>query len=111
MTKVLFVCSRNEIRSLTAERLLAGTPGYQARSAGTQEQARIRVTPGLLGWADLIFVMERSHERRLQERFPEELAGRSLICLHLPDDYEYMEDALVEELESRLAPHLPGWRD
>ena len=111
MTKVLFVCSRNEIRSLTAERLLAGTPGYQARSAGTQEQARIRVTPGLLGWADLIVVMERSHERRLRERFPEELAGRSLICLHLPDDYEYMEEALIEELESRLAPHLPGWRD
>ena len=56
--KVLFVCSRNRIRSLTAEKLLDGLPGLQVRSAGTQPEARVVVTEGHLRWADVILVME-----------------------------------------------------
>jgi len=110
MTKLLFICSRNEVRSLTAERLFDHSTQYQARSAGTQPQARVKVTAGLIGWADLILVMERAHERRLEERFSEALAGKRVICLHVPDDFQFMEPALMAELESRLAAHLPGWR-
>ena len=40
--KVLFVCSRNQRRSLTAERVFAGVPGWAVRSAGTEEAARIK---------------------------------------------------------------------
>ena len=61
VTKLLFICSRNEIRSLTAERMFSGSPQFQARSAGTQPQARVRVTEGLIGWADIVFAMEKSH--------------------------------------------------
>ena len=109
MTKLLFICSRNEIRSLTAEKLFSKSVLFQARSAGTQPQARVKVTAGLLGWADVIFVMERAHQRRLEERFPEAVADTPLICLHVPDDYQFMEPALVDELESKLAAHLPDW--
>ncbi|MCC6235761.1 MAG: hypothetical protein IT580_24200 [Verrucomicrobiales bacterium] len=56
--KVIFVCSQNRMRSLTAENMLQGIPGYQARSVGTQPDARIVVTEGHLGWADLIVCME-----------------------------------------------------
>jgi len=59
--KLLFICSRNQWRSPTAERLFIGVPGVEARSAGTEPGARVRVTAGLLGWADRIFVMERKH--------------------------------------------------
>jgi len=111
MTKLLFICSRNEIRSLTAEKLFAKSARFQVRSAGTQPQARVKVTAGLLGWADVIFVMERAHQRRLEERFPEALADKRMICLHVPDEYEFMEPALVDELESKLARHLPGSPD
>jgi predicted protein tyrosine phosphatase len=109
VTKLLFICSRNEIRSLTAERMFDGSPHYQARSAGTQPQARVKVTEGLLGWADLVFVMEKSHLRRLEERFPEAIADKPVICLNIPDDYAFMEPALIEELEGKLPPHLPTW--
>ncbi len=34
---------------------------YQVRSVGTQPEARIVVTEGHIGWADEIFVMEKSH--------------------------------------------------
>lgn len=109
MIQLLFICSRNQVRSLTAERMFDGAPAYRARSAGTQPQARVRVTAGLIGWADILFVMERSHLRRLQERFPDAIAGKRVVCLHIPDDFEYGQPELMAELESRLVAHLPGW--
>ena len=104
--KLLFVCSRNRRRSLTAEKMLERLPGCEVRSAGTQPQARIVVTEGHLGWADLIFVMEKSHLRRLRQRFPEALAGKRVIALHIPDDYAFMDPALIDELHAKLAPFI-----
>lgn len=104
--KVLFVCSRNEIRSLTAERMLAGSRDYQVRSAGTEAGARVRVTAGHLGWADIIFVMEKRHRERLMQKFGDALAGKTLVCLHIPDEYEYRDEALVAMLRARLEGFL-----
>ena len=109
MTQLLFICSRNQVRSLTAERLFDGSTDYRARSAGTQPQARIRITAGMIGWADLIFVMERSHLRRMEERFADALEGKQVVCLNIPDDFEYGQPELIAELESRLTPFLRGW--
>ena len=58
--KLLFVCSRNRWRSPTAERIFDGVNHCAARSAGTEPGARVRVSAGHLGWADLIFVMEKN---------------------------------------------------
>jgi predicted protein tyrosine phosphatase len=69
-TKLLFVCSRNRWRSPTAEALFKHHPRYEARSAGTENGARIKVTDCHLGWTDLIFCMERKHADRLREKFP-----------------------------------------
>lgn len=104
--KLLFVCSRNRWRSPTAERVFNGVDGRQARSAGTEAGARIRVTAGLLGWADVIFVMEKKHAARLRAKFPEALAGRPLVCLHIPDEYGFMDEALIALLRERVTPHL-----
>lgn len=106
--KLLFVCSRNRWRSPTAEKLFDGVNGCQARSAGTEPGARVRVTAGHLGWADYIFAMERKHVRRLRERFPEALGGKPLICLQIPDDYEFMQPELIALLESTVPAHLPA---
>ena len=84
--KILFVCSQNRWRSLTAERMYAGVAGYQVRSAGTEQNARIRITEGHVGWADIIFVMEKRHKDRLQQKFGSGLNGKTVVCLHIPDD-------------------------
>ena len=105
--KILFVCSRNRWRSLTAEKVFDGVNGIQARSAGTEPNARIRVTAGHLSWADLVFVMEKKHLRRLQDKFPEAITDKNIICLHIPDDFELMQPELVELLQSSVTPHLP----
>ena len=104
--KVLFVCSQNRMRSLTAEKMLEGVPGLQARSAGTQPDARIVVTEGHLGWADLVVCMEKSHLNRLRRKFPEAMESKRAVCLHIPDDFEVMQPELIDELRAKLANHL-----
>lgn len=104
--KVLFICSQNRLRSLTAQEIFDGEGGHQARSAGTEEGARIRVTAGHIGWADVIFVMERRHLHRLQQKFREEVAGKRVVCLHIPDDYQYMEEALIDRLRGGVEPYV-----
>lgn len=104
--KLLFVCSQNRLRSLTAEIMYDGFPGYEARSAGTEPGARIRVNQGHIGWADTIFVMEKKHGRILREKFGEALDGKTVICLHIEDIYRYMEPALIDELKAALSGHV-----
>ena len=54
----------------------------------------------------MIFVMEKSHLNRLRQKFPHALAGKSVIALNIPDDYEFMQPELLDELRGRLAPHV-----
>jgi predicted protein tyrosine phosphatase len=105
--KVLFVCSRNRRRSLTAEKIFAGTPGWDVRSAGTEDSARIKVTPGLLGWADVVVVMEKRHKQRLDQKYPDVMEGKDCRCLFIPDDYEFMDEILVRELKRWQREHFP----
>jgi predicted protein tyrosine phosphatase len=104
--KILFVCSQNRIRSLTAENLLTGHPLYEVRSAGTDHDARICVTAEHIGWADRIFVMEKHHQNRLRKKFRNELKGKEVACLNIPDEYEPLGDDLFEVLRARLARYL-----
>jgi predicted protein tyrosine phosphatase len=104
--KLLFVCSRNRWRSPTAEKVFHGWNHCQARSAGTETGARIKVTAGHLGWADVVFVMEKKHLRRLRENFPEALTDKPVICLNIPDDYQFMQPELITLLQAAVPPHL-----
>lgn len=104
--QVLFVCSQNRLRSLTAETIFDGLNGQQVRSVGTEEGARIRVTAGHLGWADLICVMEKRHLNRLQKKFREHVSNKRVVCFYVPDDYEYMDEELINRLRGGVEPHI-----
>lgn len=99
----LFVCSQNKRRSLTAEKIFQRLDGYTVRSAGTEANARVKVTPGMLGWADVIYCMEKKHVRRLRAAYSDALVGKKVICLHIDDDYGFMDEALVDLLESSVS--------
>ncbi len=103
---VLFICSQNRLRSPTAEQVFADWPGIETASAGLKPDADVPVSPELLQWADLIFVMERAHRSRLSSRFRPWLGGKRLVCLDIPDDYDFMQPALVGLLERKVAPFL-----
>lgn len=106
MEKWLFICSRNKRRSLTAEKMLEKLDGLQVRSAGTQPGARVALSAGLVGWADVIFWMEKSHLSRARERFGEEIDAKENVVLHIPDDFEFMQTELIEELRARLEDYI-----
>jgi predicted protein tyrosine phosphatase len=106
-TKILFVCSRNRRRSLTAETIFKGEPAWDVRSAGTEESARIKVTAGHLGWADVIVVMEKRHKERLRQKYLEALAAKPCVCLFISDDYEFMDSSLIELLRAKMQEHFP----
>ncbi|MEG4877749.1 methyltransferase domain-containing protein [Tychonema sp. LEGE 06208] len=96
---------------MTAQKICENVSGLSVRSAGTEKGARIRVTEGLLGWADLIFVMEKKHGDRLASKFPASLKGKKVICLQIADNYEYMEPQLVEILQAKLGSYLVEMSD
>ena len=69
------------------------------------------VTPDLLQWADTIFVMEKSHRNRLlSKKYKPYVKGRRLICLNIPDQYEFMDPVLVRLLEVRVPRYLTNVR-
>jgi predicted protein tyrosine phosphatase len=104
--KLLFICSRNKWRSLTAEKIFNGVNDYDVRSAGTEVNARIKVTDGHIGWADIIFVMEKKHLRRIRDKFGDRMDNKKMICLDIPDDYGYMDAELIELLKCRVSEYI-----
>ena len=103
---ILFVCSQNKLRSPTAEQLYSVTPGLDVASAGLNHGAVVPVCPELLEWADRVFVMEAVHRERLARKFREHMRDISVVCLEIPDDFEFMEPRLLQILEQKLTPYL-----
>ncbi len=106
MKKVLFVCSRNKLRSPTAEHIFSTYDGLEVRSAGLSDDAVEKIGPEDVEWADYIFVMENSHRRKLQNIFRRELKGQKVICLGIPDKYDYMDEELVGILKEKVPRFL-----
>jgi predicted protein tyrosine phosphatase len=104
--RVLFICSRNRLRSPTAEAIFSGREGIEALSAGTSPDAELLVDADLIAWADLIVAMERSHSRSLTRSFPALMRDKQITVLGIPDDYRYMQPELVDLLEQRMAALL-----
>lgn len=57
-------------------------------------------------WANVIFVMEKTHRNRLSSRFRSHLNGKRIICLDIPDDYEFMQPELIKLLEAKAGRFL-----
>ncbi|UHQ20296.1 low molecular weight protein tyrosine phosphatase family protein [Lysobacter sp. KIS68-7] len=106
MKHVLFLCSRNRLRSPTAEQVFADWPGIETASAGVDHDADNPLTPELLAWADLVFVMEDMHRTKLSTRFRAHLRNARVVCLDIPDDYDYMDPTLVRLLQTKVPKHL-----
>lgn len=104
--RALFICSRNRLRSPTAEAVFAQWPNVETDSAGLAPDADVQLDADQLDWGEVIFVMERSHRRHLSQRFGARLRGKRVVCLDIPDNYVFMQPELVALLEKRVGPHL-----
>jgi predicted protein tyrosine phosphatase len=107
---VLFVCRQNRKRSATAERVFAKDPTLDVRSAGTSEDALVRVNRRMLHWADVIFTMDEEQRRELAQMFPDDAALSKIVCLDIADRYEFLDPELVAMLHERTGAHLARLR-
>jgi predicted protein tyrosine phosphatase len=102
MKNILFICSQNKLRSPTAETIFCDIEGFKVLSVGLNNDAVVPITSELVEWAETIFVMEKAQKNKLQKKFRKYINKQRVICLDIPDDYEYMQPELVEILEQKL---------
>jgi predicted protein tyrosine phosphatase len=104
--RVLFVCQYNRSRSATAERVFSKDPRLDVRSAGTSDEALVKVNRLMLEWADIVFIMDAGQQRWLDERFAGEPALGRIVNLDIADDYRFLDPQLVTLLQERAKPHI-----
>jgi predicted protein tyrosine phosphatase len=105
--KILFICSRNEWRSRTAHEVFARNASIEVDSAGTESDARVVVESDHIEWADIIYVMEDRHLRRLKRMFSGGLKDKKVINLNIPDKYPFMDPELIEVFREKLGAYFP----
>ena len=93
--RALFICSRNRLRSPTAEQVFSSWPGVETDSAGLALDAETPLEPEQIKWADVLFVMERNHKIKLLRKFGRHSNGKRIFCLDIPDKYDFMDPELV----------------
>ena len=106
MRHILFICSKNQWRSPTGEKIFKNHAELNVRSAGTSASARKTVNAKDILWADIIFVMEEKHKSRLKAEFIKLVKYKDIQVLDIPDEYQYMDEELVDILEQFVSAYL-----
>lgn len=100
--KVLFVCTQGQIRSATAAFLYSRTKDIEVRCAGTERNLRADD----IVWADIVFAMEDRHVQIMNKRWPTQCDDKQIVCLDIPDDYDYLGDDLMDLLQYKINTHI-----
>lgn len=104
--KILFICSRNKKRSPTAEDIYSEFPNLETRSAGLNRDAEYILSSEDLEWADLVFVMEKTHLKNLERLYSLHIQNKRVICLNIPDKYGYGDAELIKILRKKADPFI-----
>ena len=100
--KLLFVCTINRMRSATAHKIYETDNRFEVKSAGTDNSASTVISIELLNWADTIIVMEKHHRNFIRQKYPEIYKNKKIVCLYIPDDYDYMQQELIYILKDKI---------
>ena len=100
--RILFVCTINVMRSATAHKIYSNDPRFLVRSAGTHHSAETVLSKELLDWSDAVVVMEETHLNFIRKTYPAIFKGKNIVCLDVPDNYDYMQAELVALLRDRF---------
>lgn len=98
---ILVVCGRNKKRSRTAEYIFKNDNRFSIRSAGLSPKSDRQITENDLHWANLVFVMETEQRAKIRSIY-QHLELPHIEVLNIEDDYEFMNEELVEMLTDRM---------
>jgi len=104
--RVLFVCTQNKVRSLTAEHLYRERPDLDVRSCGTAAFAKNQLTEEVMKWADMVFIFDELQAEAIDKKFGKDAFGKEIISLGLADVYQYKSESLVLKLTAKIEPYL-----
>ena len=100
---LLFLCGKARMRSPTAVEVCRRWQGVDADFAGLSNDADEPLTLDQIDTAEIIFVMEQRQKKRLRTLFGRQLANKRIVCLDIPDKYDFMQAELVTVLEAKLS--------
>ena len=98
---ILVVCGRNKKRSRTAEHIFKNDDRFNIRSVGLSPKSDRKISENDVNWADFIFVMETGYRAKIWEQY-RHLELPAIEVLEIPDDYEFMDEELIEMLTDRI---------
>jgi predicted protein tyrosine phosphatase len=104
-TNILVVCGRNKKRSRTAEHIFKNDDRFHIRSVGVSPKSDRKISENDLNWADFVFVMETSQRSKIWELYGY-LELPAIEVLNIPDDYEFLNEELVEMLSDGINEKL-----
>jgi predicted protein tyrosine phosphatase len=104
---MLFVCDKNGPRSKTAEVLFFENMDINTKSAGLSPDSEQPLSHPRIRWADIVFVMDQAEADAVRAKFSKSLADKPLVVLDIPDDFIYLQQALVALLQKRVGPYVP----
>lgn len=98
---LLVICGKNKRRSRTAEYIFKNDPRFNIRSAGLSPQSNRKISEGDLNWADITLVMESDHKSKIRKLYTH-LDLPPIQVLDIPDEYEFMNEELIEILTTKI---------
>jgi Predicted protein tyrosine phosphatase len=99
--KILVVCGKNKRRSRTAEYIFKNDSRFLLRTAGLSPKSEIQISERSISWANLILVMEKGHKNKISNLYRNIELPR-IEVLDIEDNYEYLEEELIELLKERI---------
>jgi protein-tyrosine phosphatase len=97
---ILFVCSRNQKRSRTAECIFRNRQDINVKSAGFSTKSPVKISEELVLWADLILLMEYKHSKRLNELY-RHIHLPVTEVLNIEDRFKFMDKELIDILTEK----------
>ncbi len=102
---LLVVCGRNKKRSRTAEHIFKNDVRFNIRSAGLSPKSDRKISENDLNWSDLVLVMETEQRTKIRQLY-KHLDLPNIEVLNIPDEYEFMDEELVEILNDSINARL-----
>lgn len=90
------------MRSATAHKIYEDDGRFIVKSAGTDNSANTVLTKELLEWADSVVVMEKHHRNFIRQKYPDVYKNKTIVCLYIPDDYDFMQAELIGILKDKV---------
>ena len=107
---ILVVCGQNKKRSRTAEHNFKNDNRFSIRSVGVSPKSKRKISENDLNWADLVLVMETEHRSKIWKLYSH-LELPTIEILDIPDEYEFMDEELIELLTDKINGKLKNGFD